>query len=503
MAVVNEVVTKFAFEGSLSPLTNFNATLGGSVKLLAGAGAAFVAASVALAGFVTSVSAAADPMIQLSRNTGVAVESIQALGFAATTNGSSVEAMESSISSLSAKIGEAAQKGSEDFARLGINVRGANGQVKDSAQVMDDLNKRFNQMNLSLGERQSFAEKLGIDKSLVQMLSLTTKEYGKLQARMAQRVITKKEADSLAKYNDQLQDNANLMTSLSRFLAVEFAPIFGDMAAGFTEMIEDNLPAIREGFKSFADGMKVAFSFIERMGLPILAALTTAFVVLKFAAIKTWLAALWPIVLIGGAIGVVLLAVEDLMAAFEGGQSLIQDWFKEFFNVDIGAGLREIVAVAGEVVDGFISIFKWGIDTVAGIFDGVDILAPIGAAFSVVGNLFGALISLMTGDFTGFIDGITAAFQSFIDFFKIGFENISNLADNLTPDIPSLDEIGGGISDFLGFGGGDTATDNRKIEQNVTMNITASDTAEAAGAFGGSLNSQLEDAQRQFSGGGI
>lgn len=485
--MVNEIVTKFAFQGSLSPLTNFNATLGGSVKLLAGVGAAFVAGTAALTAFVTSVSAAADPMIQLSRNTGVAVESIQALGFAATTNGSSVEAMESSISSLSTKIGEAAQKGSEDFQRLGISVRGASGQVKNADQVMSDLNKRFNQMNLSFAERQNFAEKLGIDRSLVQILSLTTKEYGKLQQRMAQRVISKKEADALAKYNDQLQDNANLMTSLSRFLAVEFAPIFGDMVAGFTEMIEDNLPAIREGFKSFAAGMKVAFGFIERTVLPVLAVLGVAFVAIKWKAIAAWAAAALPAALVAAAIAAVLVVVDDLIVAFQGGQSVIRDFFLEFFDIDIKVVFENMVKFASDAVDGIINIFNAGFDLVS----------------KLVENAGKAMFLLFTGDFDGLIDHMTAVFTEFIDMFIGGFKDAGKFISDIVPEIPGLSDIGDSVGGFLGFGGGDTATDNRKIEQNVTMTITASDTAEAAGAFGGSLNSQLEDAQRQFSGGGI
>jgi hypothetical protein len=61
------------------------------------------------------------------------------------------------------KIGDAAQKGSDDFARLGISVRDSNGQIKTADVILSEVSKRFNDLNLSMQEQQSFASALGID----------------------------------------------------------------------------------------------------------------------------------------------------------------------------------------------------------------------------------------------------------------------------------------------------------------------------------------------------
>ena len=125
MAAVSEIITKFSFEGSTSPLKDYNSSLGKGVGLLGKMAAALGVAAFAVAKWASGVSQSLQPLFDLSEQTGVAVASLQELSFAAEQSGSSSQALESSISGLSAKIGEAAQKGSEEFSRLGISVRDA------------------------------------------------------------------------------------------------------------------------------------------------------------------------------------------------------------------------------------------------------------------------------------------------------------------------------------------------------------------------------------------
>jgi len=103
------------FSGSTRPLENYNGNLGKSIGLLAGMTAALGVAVVGINKWVTGVSQSLQPLIDLNAQTDVSVEKIQELSFIAEQSSSSTEALYSSISGLAAKIGEAAQKGSEDF----------------------------------------------------------------------------------------------------------------------------------------------------------------------------------------------------------------------------------------------------------------------------------------------------------------------------------------------------------------------------------------------------
>ena len=115
MAEVSEIITKFSFEGSTKPLIDYNSGLGESVKLLGAMGVALGAAAFAVAKWAGGVSQSLQPLFDLSEQTGVAVASIQELSFVAEQSGSSAQALESSLSGLGAKIGEAAQKGMRNF----------------------------------------------------------------------------------------------------------------------------------------------------------------------------------------------------------------------------------------------------------------------------------------------------------------------------------------------------------------------------------------------------
>ena len=55
MAAVSEIITKFSFQGSTKPLEDYNNSLGRSIKLLGAMGAAFGAATFAVAKLHTAI----------------------------------------------------------------------------------------------------------------------------------------------------------------------------------------------------------------------------------------------------------------------------------------------------------------------------------------------------------------------------------------------------------------------------------------------------------------
>ena len=111
MSAINEIVTRFSFVGSLDPQTSFNQNLGSSIKLLAGVSTAIVGAAAGFTAWTISVTETIDPMVQLARETDVTIAKQQELGFAASQNGSSLNAVQSSISELTKRAGEFARTG--------------------------------------------------------------------------------------------------------------------------------------------------------------------------------------------------------------------------------------------------------------------------------------------------------------------------------------------------------------------------------------------------------
>lgn len=151
MAIVNELITKFGFIGNLAPQETFNANLKASIALLAGLGTAIQGSAGAMAAWFTTVINGVDPLAQLNRETGVAVESIQKLGYAASVNGSSPEAMTNSIREMTKRIGEFVSTGQGEAAdvarRLGLNFKDASGKIKDATVTFGDLSDKMQGMS--------------------------------------------------------------------------------------------------------------------------------------------------------------------------------------------------------------------------------------------------------------------------------------------------------------------------------------------------------------------
>jgi len=433
MAVVTELITKFGFEGSTKPLKDYNNSLGESIKLLGAMGAAFGAATFAVAKWASGVSQSLQPLFDLSEQTGVAVASIQELSFVAEQSGSSAQALESSISGLSAKIGEAAQKGSEEFSRLGISVRDANGNVKDADAILGEVGNSFKRLGLSMSEQQGYAEALGIDPSLISMLSQTSAETDKLKQRARDLGITLSPEDKkgLKEYNESISEMDSAMSGLKNQIAVAIVPELEGLAEGFSDLLAKNNEWIVDGVEATVEFVVDLVDALKRLA-PFILAAGAAFAIATigtsgFAAALGFV--LSPAVLITAGILAIALVLDDLIVAFRGGDSVIANFFEEFFGWDIQPLLKDIVAVFKEVVGGILGGAKI-------IFDALKPIAPliavVGAAFvaATVGpTIFAGALALITSPITLIIAGVAGILWAVNDLTKAFQGGESVIAD--------------------------------------------------------------------------
>jgi Phage-related minor tail protein. len=376
MAVVNEVVTRFSFQGDLRPQREFNTGLDSSIKLLAGVAAGITAASGAMFAWANSIFNTIDPMVQLSRETGVSLESIQELGYAASVNGSSLDAVSASVREMTKRIGEFEQLGTgpakEVVENLGISFRDANGEIKAADQVMLELTDTMAGMRAS--ERMNVLDKLGIDPSMIQLLSLTSEEVEGLRAR-AQRlgVVTQEQGGAVDSYNDSLTTLRFGMQGIQNMVAVGFAPMMEDLVDRFVNLLEANQDLIMNGLNWLGEVVASTMGMLERMW-PIFVAVAAGFAIAKVAAIGfggVMSIILSPFVLWTAAILGAILIIDDLIVAFQGGKSVIADFFESFFGIDIRPALQAIVAVVEETVALMIEVFSPAVDAIGSIFKAV------------------------------------------------------------------------------------------------------------------------------------
>lgn len=490
MAVVSELVSKFSFIGSLTPQKEFNSNLKLSVGLLAGAAAGLAAAAGGFFAWTASVLDTIDPIAQLNRETGVAIENIQTLGYVATVSGSSSDAMSASLAALSKSTGDAARgigRGKKAFEDLGISVTDSAGKVKTADVVLEELRQRFDTLGTSMGEQKSIIASLGIDASLIQTLNLTSAEMETLtQKALGLGVVTKEQADNAAEFNDSLATLKFGLSSIQNAVAVGFAPAMTDLTDRFVGFLEANQDVIRDGLTWLGEVLQATMGFLERMA-PIILAVAAAFVVWQLATgglVAIMGVLLSPVVLITAGIVALLLIIDDLIVAFNGGQSVIRDFFMEFLGFDIVP-----------IMQGIVDAFAWMISTVSALLD---------PWFAALGGLFSAVISVFKGDFTGALDDLKGAFASFGQF-------VLGIVSGLLPDwvlkyIGSEEGPPAGLSpnDAVAVGGGgvNNTSSTSTIDQQVQINISSNDPKQAGAAVADSLQEQLRNAKTQANRGG-
>ena len=124
--------------GNIAALQSSALTLAGSL------GGALAAGG--LASIVTTAIDAVDNLRDLSQTTGVAIQGLGGLGFAASQNGGSLEGVASAAGKLNKTLAEAAagsQKALEPFRLLGISIQDAAGQTKTADVVFAEVASRF------------------------------------------------------------------------------------------------------------------------------------------------------------------------------------------------------------------------------------------------------------------------------------------------------------------------------------------------------------------------
>lgn len=504
MAQVTELITKFSFFGSIAPLTGFNSSLNKGIGLLAGFVVATAGVSIALSKWASGVLQAEQPLINLSSQTGIAVEAIQELGFAASVSNSSAESLSSTLAGLSSKIGDAAQKGSADFSRLGISVRDANGNIKTADKVLLEVGQRMKQLNLSLSEQQSFAQALGIDPSLITLLGKSSSEIKKLRIEAQENgLLTKEQAKQAEIYNDSLTRMNASIESVKRLVSVGLAPGMTDLSNKFKDLINKNKDWIINGIDKTVTVIGNLFKALGRLA-PFLGVVAAAFVAAKIATLGFSGAIallLSPAILIAAGIAAILLVVDDLIVAFDGGKSVIRDFFLEFFGFDIVPEMKKIVEGFGIVFDQLIEL-------------GQDWLVAVGGIFSGIGNL-------LSGNFEQAWIDIKTSFEVLINslgtFFQNVFGGVFDWMKNAIIDILpqwALDLIGEETSDpasqaatidqsVLPGGSQSQSLQNRNVNQDVEINIRTNDPERAGRAAADSLQRQMEDAQTQANRGGF
>lgn len=352
-----ELVTKFSFVGSLQPLQKLNQGLDTGIGMISKLGAGLGIGAVAFNYFNLNMIDAIDTQNDLAITLGVSIQALQEWGYVATLSGSSAQAYEASIGGLSQAIGDTANdvgRAKAIFEKMGISVKDATGKVKSADIVMEELRQKLK--GLEKTEKISILSKLGIDRSMLQMMEASDESINKLrlQAR-ALGITTDEEKEKVADYKDSMDTLGFAFTALATKMQISLTPAIKELADNFVSMIEDNKKSIDKmmevvrltgvAFTNFGKALIGVFSNMTDGQKHLLALIGGMYALNKVFNLS-------PIGRIMTLIGGLILVVDDLTVGFAGGKSVIKEWF-ESFNIDI---LNRVLATLGQFAVGFAQI---------------------------------------------------------------------------------------------------------------------------------------------------
>lgn len=211
----------------------------------------------------------------MSQTTGVAIQGLGGLGFAASQNGGSLEGVASAAGKLNKTLAEAAagsQKALEPFRLLGISIQDAAGQTKTADVVFAEVASRF--ATFADGPEKSALALRLFGKAGAEQIALLNeggealqanieyyKQYSKVTAELAAR------ADA---FNDTLGKVALQGRSFGTTLAAELLPALQAVADEFLSLQEQG-----GAFSFIASAVRVAFEAIAILGANVVFVLKT------------------------------------------------------------------------------------------------------------------------------------------------------------------------------------------------------------------------------------
>lgn len=234
------------------------------VNLAKWAGAAITAGSVAVA-----IQRTADKFNDLgdvvSRVGNATVKELDRLGYVAELTGSDANTATASFENLSRTIGEAAQgigRGAQVFEKLGLSAKDAQGNVKTTTQVLDEIKVKIK--DLSKAEQSAYIQRLGLDRSMIGMLtSDTTEIIDQYNKRTEALGINVDEAAELgAKYNDAIKVTKRGFDDIITAFVLRVLPSITTAIERVSKLIDENAGLIKSYVEPTAAAVSIGANLV-------------------------------------------------------------------------------------------------------------------------------------------------------------------------------------------------------------------------------------------------
>jgi len=462
----------------LKQVGNSASDTGSALKSMAAGALGALTASLSVGALINSAFARADTIRAIEQTSdalGIAIEDVDAFGRAAEAMGGDAQGARDSLTDMAEAMGEAlADKESgraKSFKALGIAIADANGKAKDGLTGILDLAGAVE--GLSKSEAIFKVKELGItDNRTVEMVLKGRKELERLLGvQKEQGVVTKESAEN------------------ARKLTEAFGQLKNGLASAGNSFIDSLIPALTKVIEWLAKGvdwMSDHKDFVIGFFGSIAAVIGAIYLPAMASAAVATLAATWPLLAIGAAIGAAAAAFaliyDDVMNFVEGNDSFIGQ-------------VSEKYPLVGQTVMWLIGVFKdlWSTlitgaqqigQFVANGF--AQVLAGIKSAIDFIPTAiaqFQAFVDRLMQMFSGMGEAVKAVFQGVIDAIKGALSFASDGIDRVKSGF-------GGVARFFGVGS-DEGNSNAQPPRTVNGDVPLVDIDQTMRA----ANSQIGAAQ--------
>lgn len=223
-------------------------------------GAASVAGLIAIAKNTADI---ADEMGKLAQRTGVGVEELSRLAYAADLSGASIEDLSAGLR----RLGDDAGDGGKNLAAAGIALVDAGGKAKTTEQLFAEVADRFASLPDGIQKTNLAVTLFGknIGSQLTPLLNLGSKGLKELadESDRFGKTITASQAASAEAFNDNLTRLQALASGAAQELGAALIPAMNDLALAFLQAVQDDRKLGQsKGVESWADTAARAVAFV-------------------------------------------------------------------------------------------------------------------------------------------------------------------------------------------------------------------------------------------------
>jgi hypothetical protein len=240
--IIDSLLVRLGFQTDPSGLHGFAKAVDQAKGMALGLGVAISGAAYGIAHMVRSSAERMGDIQDFSERVNMSAREVAALGKVAAEHDSSMEAMQSTISSLNAVVGQAASgfpRAQMMLRRFGLTAKNAaTGDVKTFNEIMADVIEKM--QAAGTGKRLAMANALGIDPKLIPMLTEGVKNFEQLRDNALNANPFAAKDYKLAEMTDKLFLKAEASTKrLKDRLAVGLMPTVNDLLKKFMAWTAD------------------------------------------------------------------------------------------------------------------------------------------------------------------------------------------------------------------------------------------------------------------------